>query len=163
MTQHLFKRIANWGGLMTRFTRCLATITRLHVWRWPKQQPTRRFVSVRIWVKYTSRALDIFIAHTAIMTVLWLNWKMLAGRYLMTLAYSSSRVTSSAVRGAGKNPHVTWSEQSSLIRATFSYLARSFSVTTIFAAMLTKKPYWIACWLSSRTTYRRKWRALGEN
>jgi hypothetical protein len=38
--------------------------------------------------EYLARA-DIFIAHTSIMPVLWLNWKLLGRRCPTTLAYSS--------------------------------------------------------------------------
>src|SRR5215831_12733045 len=108
MTRPSFKRIANSPGLTIRFT-FRGSIILQRAWRQLKQRLTRRFAFVPMQAKHTLHMRDSFIGDTEIMTVQWPNWKLLAKLCLMTRGYSSSKDTSSVVRGAGKSPHVALS------------------------------------------------------
>src|SRR5262245_45914564 len=68
--------------------------------------------------KRTTHGQSIFIEATAILTRLWLNWKLPAKPSLTTLRYLQQWVPSRGVRDAGTTRHEASSEQLSWTRAT---------------------------------------------
>src|SRR5207248_4145724 len=96
-----------------------ASTTRPNAWRQRKRQSKRHFVTVQMQAKHTSHARKIFIEETSTTKVLSLNWKLRAGPYGIILNYSSWKVTSQGVRGAGKRPYKISSKRQIWIRAMF--------------------------------------------